>query len=223
MSSEGDGPRGGQARRTGLLSWKMKRLWDETMGTKVEEGTAKIACAFSSAGGLGRRQNSPAIECLPYFSIWILVSESETPPSQEPRYHYGDVAGQGPGEATSESCEFSGAARRMDRFQVPGRKTSIPRRSPSLAWTLRTSRTVTPRPRAHHFTILPKKTVAIARDFRRAIGRWLDYSPRSCRKTRGLDCACGNGQAPSTRRPFGKVSHGCQCANKSRSAKAHPA
>jgi NAD(P)H dehydrogenase (quinone) len=48
-----DGLAVGSPTNMGLLSWKMKRFWDETMNDQWMEIDGKIACAFSSAGGWG--------------------------------------------------------------------------------------------------------------------------------------------------------------------------
>src|SRR5258707_3835059 len=48
-----DGLAVGSPTNMGLLSWKMKRFWDETMNEHWMEIDGKIACAFSSAGGRG--------------------------------------------------------------------------------------------------------------------------------------------------------------------------
>ena len=48
-----DGIAVGSPTNMGLLSWKMKRFWDETMGPHWMQIDGKIACAFSSAGGWG--------------------------------------------------------------------------------------------------------------------------------------------------------------------------
>lgn len=48
-----DGLAVGSPTNMGLLSWKLKRFWDETMGEHWMKVDGKIACAFSSAGGWG--------------------------------------------------------------------------------------------------------------------------------------------------------------------------
>ena len=48
-----DGLAVGSPTNMGLLSWKMKRFWDEVMGPHWMKVDGKIACAFSSAGGWG--------------------------------------------------------------------------------------------------------------------------------------------------------------------------
>ncbi len=48
-----DGLAVGSPTNMGILSWKMKRFWDETMFEHWMKVDGKIACAFSSAGGWG--------------------------------------------------------------------------------------------------------------------------------------------------------------------------
>jgi NAD(P)H dehydrogenase (quinone) len=48
-----DGLAVGSPTNMGVLSWRMKRFWDETMGEHWMKLDGKIACAFSSAGGWG--------------------------------------------------------------------------------------------------------------------------------------------------------------------------
>jgi NAD(P)H dehydrogenase (quinone) len=48
-----DGLAVGSPTNMGLLSWKMKRFWDETMVDQWMKVDGKIACAFSSSGGWG--------------------------------------------------------------------------------------------------------------------------------------------------------------------------
>ena len=48
-----DGLAVGSPTNMGILSWKMKRFWDEAMGPHWMKVDGKIACAFSSSGGWG--------------------------------------------------------------------------------------------------------------------------------------------------------------------------
>jgi NAD(P)H dehydrogenase (quinone) len=48
-----DGLAVGSPTNMGVLSWRMKRFWDDTMGEHWMKLDGKIACAFSSAGGWG--------------------------------------------------------------------------------------------------------------------------------------------------------------------------
>jgi NAD(P)H dehydrogenase (quinone) len=43
----------GSPTNMGVLSWKLKRFWDEPMGEHWMKLDGRIACAFSSAGGWG--------------------------------------------------------------------------------------------------------------------------------------------------------------------------
>src|SRR5438034_8473177 len=48
-----DGLALGSPTNMGLLSWKMKRFWDDVMGPHWMKVDGKIGCAFSSSGGWG--------------------------------------------------------------------------------------------------------------------------------------------------------------------------
>jgi NAD(P)H dehydrogenase (quinone) len=48
-----DGLAVGSPTNMGLISWKMKRFWDEAMFDEWMKVDGKIACAFSSSGGWG--------------------------------------------------------------------------------------------------------------------------------------------------------------------------
>lgn len=48
-----DGLAVGSPTNMGLVSWKMKRFWDETMAEQWMKVDGKIGCAFSSSGGWG--------------------------------------------------------------------------------------------------------------------------------------------------------------------------
>jgi len=48
-----DGVAVGSPTNMGLLSWKMKRFWDEVMADQWMKVDGKIGCAFSSSGGWG--------------------------------------------------------------------------------------------------------------------------------------------------------------------------
>ena len=48
-----DGIAVGSPTNMGVLSWKMKRFWDDTMNEHWMNIDGKIGCAFSSAGGWG--------------------------------------------------------------------------------------------------------------------------------------------------------------------------
>lgn len=48
-----DGLAVGSPTNMGILSWKMKRFWDEELAPHWMKVDGKLACAFSSAGGWG--------------------------------------------------------------------------------------------------------------------------------------------------------------------------
>jgi NAD(P)H dehydrogenase (quinone) len=48
-----DGLAVGSPTNMGIISWKMKRFWDDVMGPQWMKVDGKIACAFSSSGGWG--------------------------------------------------------------------------------------------------------------------------------------------------------------------------
>ena len=48
-----DGLAVGSPTNMGLMSWKMKKFWDEAMASQWMKIDGKIACAFSSSGGWG--------------------------------------------------------------------------------------------------------------------------------------------------------------------------
>ena len=48
-----DGLAVGSPTNMGVLSWKMKRFWDEAMFDHWGKVDGKVACAFSSSGGWG--------------------------------------------------------------------------------------------------------------------------------------------------------------------------
>src|SRR5205085_2027492 len=48
-----DGLAVGSPTNMGLLSWRMKRFWDEEMNDAWMKVDGKIACVFSSSGGWG--------------------------------------------------------------------------------------------------------------------------------------------------------------------------
>src|SRR5215470_1858034 len=47
-----DGLALGSPTNMGLMSWKMKRFWDDVMGPHWMKVDGKIGCAFSSSGGM---------------------------------------------------------------------------------------------------------------------------------------------------------------------------
>jgi NAD(P)H dehydrogenase (quinone) len=61
-----DGLAVGSPTNMGVLSWKMKRFWDEVMAPQWMKVDGKIACAFSSSGGWG---GGSELACLSILTV----------------------------------------------------------------------------------------------------------------------------------------------------------
>lgn len=124
-----DGLAVGSPTNMGILSWKMKRFWDETMGPKWMEVDGKIACAFSSAGGWG---GGMELACQSLLTVLLnfgfLVFGVPDYSGKKMTLHYGAVACKAPREAeTQESCRILG--RRLAEWtacHLHGRKDQHP-------------------------------------------------------------------------------------------------
>jgi NAD(P)H dehydrogenase (quinone) len=135
-----DGLAVGSPTNMGLLSWKMKRFWDDTMNASWMEVDGKIACAFSSAGGWG---GGMELACQSILTVLInfgfLVFGVTDYAGRKTTLHYGAVGAKAPREPhIQESCRILG--RRLAEWTavyVHGRKDqhpaakSIPRLTPS--------------------------------------------------------------------------------------------
>jgi len=92
-----DGLAVGSPTNMGLLSWKMKRFWDEVMGPQWMKVDGKIACAFSSAGGWG---GGNEIACQSILTVLInfgfLVFGVTDYAAAAMTLHYGAVAARDP-------------------------------------------------------------------------------------------------------------------------------
>ena len=124
-----DGLAVGSPTNMGLLSWKMKRFWDETMNESWMEVDGKIACAFSSAGGWG---GGMELACQSILTVLInfgfLVFGVTDYAGRKTTLHYGAVGSKAPREAdVQESCRILG--RRLAEWTalyVHGRKDQHP-------------------------------------------------------------------------------------------------
>src|ERR1022692_2163295 len=124
-----DGIAVGSPTNMGILSWKMKRFWDETMMDKWMEVDGKIACAFSSAGGWG---GGMELACQSIITVLMnfgfLVFGVTDYAGRKMTLHYGAVAAKEPREhETQESCRILG--RRLAEWTalyVHGRKDQHP-------------------------------------------------------------------------------------------------
>ena len=124
-----DGLAVGSPTNMGILSWKMKRFWDETMMDKWLEVDGKIACAFSSAGGWGGGMELACQSILTVLmNFGFLVFGVTDYSGKKMTLHYGAVASKAPREEeTQEACRILG--RRLAEWTalyVHGRKDQNP-------------------------------------------------------------------------------------------------
>ncbi len=105
-----DGLAVGSPTNMGILSWKMKRFWDETMNAKWMEVDGKIACAFSSAGGWGGGMELACQSILTVLmNFGFLVFGVTDYAGKKMTLHYGAVAAKEPREPeTQEACRILG-------------------------------------------------------------------------------------------------------------------
>lgn len=135
-----DGIAVGSPTNMGVLSWKMKRFWDETMGEQWMKVDGKIGCAFSSAGGWGGGMELACQSILTVLmNFGFLVFGVTDYSGKKMTLHYGAVAAKAPREdETKEACRILG--RRLAEWTAcfihgrqeehPAQKT-IPRLTPS--------------------------------------------------------------------------------------------
>ena len=105
-----DGIAVGSPTNMGILSWKMKRFWDEVMMDKWMSIDGKIGCAFSSAGGWG---GGMEIACQSILTVLInfgfLTFGVTDYAGKLLTAHYGAVATREPREdETQASCRLLG-------------------------------------------------------------------------------------------------------------------
>lgn len=101
----------GSPTNMGVLSWKMKRFWDETMFDHWGKVDGKVACAFSSSGGWG---GGAEIACqslqMVLMNFGFLVFGVTDYAGKTTTCHYGAVAAKEPRDA-----EVAGACRLLGR------------------------------------------------------------------------------------------------------------
>jgi NAD(P)H dehydrogenase (quinone) len=124
-----DGLAVGSPTNMGVLSWKMKRFWDEVMISQWMEVDGKIACAFSSAGGWGGGMELACQSILTVLmNFGFLVFGVTDYGGKKMTLHYGAVASKAPREPeVHESCRILG--RRLAEWTalcVHGRKDQHP-------------------------------------------------------------------------------------------------
>ena len=129
-----DGLAVGSPTNMGVLSWKMKKFWDEVMEPHWMEIDGKIACAFSSAGGWG---GGMELACQSILTVLInfgfLVFGVTDYSAKMMTLHYGSVTAREPRtEDAQASCRLMG--KRLAEWTavfVHGRKDQHPINKPS--------------------------------------------------------------------------------------------
>ena len=124
-----DGLAVGSPTNMGVLSWKMKRFWDQEMIKVWMEVDGKIACAFSSAGGVGGGQELACQSILTVLmNFGFLVFGVTDYAEGMTTAHYGAIAVREPRESeTQAACRKLG--KRLAEWTatyVGGRKEQHP-------------------------------------------------------------------------------------------------
>ena len=129
-----DGLAVGSPTNMGILSWRMKRFWDETMREHWMAVDGKIACAFSSAGGWGGGMELACQSILTVLmNFGFLVFGVTDYVGKKMTLHYGAVAAKEPREEeTQEACRILG--RRLAEWtavHLHGRQNEHPLKKPT--------------------------------------------------------------------------------------------
>ncbi len=105
-----DGLAVGSPTNMGVLSWRMKRFWDETMIDQWMNVDGKIACAFSSAGGWGGGMELACQSILTVLMNFGFLTFGVTDyAAKQMTLHYGAVAAKEPREEeTKAACRLLG-------------------------------------------------------------------------------------------------------------------
>ena len=105
-----DGVAVGSPTNMGVLSWRMKKFWDEEMGPHWMKVDGKIGCAFSSAGGWG---GGMELACQSILSVLMnfgfLVFGVTDYASRDMTLHYGAVSAKSPDDEPAQAaCRILG-------------------------------------------------------------------------------------------------------------------
>lgn len=105
-----DGIAVGSPTNMGILSWKMKKFWDEVMNDSWMKVDGKIGCAFSSAGGWGGGMELACQSILTVLmNFGFLVFGVTDYASKMLTLHYGAVTAKEPrDEANFQACRLLG-------------------------------------------------------------------------------------------------------------------
>jgi NAD(P)H dehydrogenase (quinone) len=100
----------GSPTNMGVLSWRMKKFWDEEMGPHWMKVDGKIGCAFSSAGGWGGGMELACQSLLTVLmNFGFLVFGVTDYASRDMTLHYGAVSAKSPDdEAARAACTILG-------------------------------------------------------------------------------------------------------------------
>ena len=128
-----DGLAVGSPTNMGVLSWKMKRFWDEAMFDHWRKVDGKLACAFSSSGGWG---GGSEIACQSLLMVLMnfefLVFGVTDYAGKITTCHYGAIAAKEPRDLeVKDSCRLLG--RRLAEWVAvmsDGRKDQHPLAKP---------------------------------------------------------------------------------------------
>ena len=105
-----DGLAVGSPTNMGVLSWKMKRFWDEAMAPHWGKIDGKIGCAFSSSGGWG---GGTELACQSLLTVLMnfgfLVFGVTDYAGKLTTAHYGAITARDPREeGTQAACRLLG-------------------------------------------------------------------------------------------------------------------
>lgn len=105
-----DGIAVGSPTNMGVLSWKMKRFWDDIMRDLWGKIDGRIGCAFSSSGGIGGGSEIACISILTVLmNFGFLVFGVTDYVAQGWTLHYGAIAAGEPRvEKEQEACRRLG-------------------------------------------------------------------------------------------------------------------
>lgn len=128
-----DGLAVGSPTNMGLLSWKLKRFWDEVMLEHWMKVDGKIACAFSSSGAWGGGAEMACQSILTLLlNFGFLVFGVTDYSGKLTTLHYGAVTAREPrGEDDQASCRLLG--KRLAEWTaafIHGRKDQHPANKP---------------------------------------------------------------------------------------------
>lgn len=130
-----DGLALGSPTNMGILSWKMKRFWDETMEPHWMKVDGKIGCAFSSSGGWGGGQELACQSLLTVLlNFGFLVFGVTDYAGKLTTLHYGAVSAREPrSDELQNACRLLG--RRLAEWVavfIGGRHDEHPLAKPSV-------------------------------------------------------------------------------------------